>query len=204
MRVMSYIAFEGGEGSGKSTQAQILAERLGAVLTREPGATDLGSKIRQLLLADSGIAIDRKAEVLLMAADRVQHISEVVQPALETGSIVVSDRSVYSSLAYQGFGRELGIEYVRQINRLSLEQFWPEVVVLIDITLEEANKRLDRDLDRFESAGTEFHQRVLDGYQKLAADDPGRWVVVSGLGDIDAVAERVWSSLPASCKPKSG
>jgi len=201
---MSYIAFEGGEGSGKSTQAQILAERLGAVLTREPGATDLGSKIRQLLLADSGIAIDRKAEVLLMAADRVQHISEVVQPALETGRMVVSDRSVYSSLAYQGFGRELGIEYVRQINRLSLEQFWPEVVVLIDITLEEANKRLDRDLDRFESAGTEFHQRVLDGYQKLAADDPGRWVVVSGLGDIDAVAERVWSSLPASCKPKSG
>ncbi len=193
---MTLVAFEGGEGSGKSTQARLLAERIGAVLTHEPGATPVGKRIRQLLLDDRGIAIDARAEALLMAADRAQHVAEVVAPALARGDHVVTDRYVYSSLAYQGFGRGLPLAAVRSLSGFAGA---PEadVVVLLVVSAAVRDARLDRSLDRFEAAGGEFHQRVEAGFRELAAADPDRWVVVDGDGRVDEVAARVWDAVSA-------
>ena len=191
---MAYIAFEGGEGSGKSTQARLLAERLGAVLTREPGATPLGAKLRGLLLDPDGEPMSPRTETLLMAADRAQHLDAVVLPALAEGRHVVSDRSVYSSLAYQGGGRHLGVEAVRVINDWALQGRWPDVVVLLDVDLTVAAGRLDRQLDRLEQEGDAFHHRVWATFRELASD--GRhWVVVPAEGTVEAVAERVWAAV---------
>lgn len=174
----SYIAFEGGEGSGKSTQAAIVADRLGAVLTREPGATLLGTELRRLLLGTGDWSVGARAEALMMAADRAQHLDEVVVPALAAGRHVVSDRSLYSSLAYQGGGRQLGVEAVRAINDWAIGQRWPDVVVYLRLDRDVARSRLDRDLDRLELEGEAFHQRVADAFDRLAAAEPDRWLVV--------------------------
>ncbi len=191
---MAYIAFEGGEGSGKSTQARLLAERLGAVLTREPGATPLGAKLRALLLDPGEAPMGARAETLLMAADRAQHLDTVIRPALAEGRHVVSDRSVYSSLAYQGGGRHLGVEAVRVINEWALDGQWPDVVVLLDVDQSVAAGRLDRALDRLEQEGEAFHHRVWATFRELATD--GRhWVVVPAEGTIEDVAERVWAAV---------
>jgi dTMP kinase len=189
-----YIAFEGGEGSGKSTQARILAERLGAVLTREPGATALGAKLRALLLEPGPDPVGYRTETLLMAADRAQHLDEVVGPALAAGRHVVSDRSAYSSLAYQGGGRRLGVEAVQRVNDWALDGRWPDVVVLLDVDHDVASGRLNRPLDRLEQEGVEFHQRVLATYRELATD-ARRWAVVPAVGAIDEVAAAVWSAV---------
>jgi dTMP kinase len=191
---MTYIAFEGGEGSGKSTQARLLADRLAAVLTREPGATPLGAKLRALLLDPADEPMSPRAETLLMAADRAQHLDEVVLPALAEGRHVVSDRSVYSSLAYQGGGRHLGVEAVRTINEWALDGRWPDVVVLLDVDASVAAGRLDRSLDRLERESAEFHHRVWATFRELASDER-HWVVVPGEGSIDAVADRVWQAV---------
>ena len=187
-----YIAFEGGEGSGKSTQAALLAERLDAVLTREPGGTGLGARLRELLLNTTDIPIGARSEALMMAADRAQHLDEVVLPALAAGRHVVSDRSAYSSMAYQGGGRKLGIETIQGFNDFAIDGRWPDVVVLLTVPTEAARSRLERDLDRIEQAGDGFHERVVDAFTSMAADDPERWIVVDGQGSIDEVADRVW------------
>ncbi len=187
---MTYLAFEGGEGSGKSTQARILAGRIDAVLTREPGATELGIQLRKLLLDPGGAPVDPRTETLLMAADRAQHLAEVVRPALAEGRHVVSDRSVYSSLAYQGGGRGLGVEEVRALNRWALDDTWPDLVVLLDLDVAEARARLERGLDRLEQEDLDFHERIGDTYRELAKDEG--WIVVSAVGDVDSVAAEVW------------
>ncbi len=191
----AYIAFEGGEGSGKSTQARLLAERFDAVLTREPGGTALGAELRQLLLGVGEAPVCARAETLLMAADRAQHLAEVVEPALAAGRHVVSDRSVFSSLAYQGGGRELGVEAVRAVNDWALDGRWPDAVVLLDAGPATARTRLQRSLDRLELESEEFHARVRATYLDLAAADPERWVVVPAEGDIDAIAARIADEL---------
>lgn len=190
-----YIAFEGGEGSGKSTQASLLAERLDAVLTREPGGTGLGSRLRELLLNTTDVPIGARSEALMMAADRAQHLDQVVLPALASGRHVVSDRSAFSSMAYQGGGRELGVDRIQQLNDFAIDGRWPDVVVLLTVPADAARSRLDRDLDRIEQAGEGFHQRVVDAFTEMAAADPDRWVIVNGEGSIDEVAERVWQAL---------
>lgn len=190
----TYIAFEGGEGSGKSTQAKVLAERLGAVLTREPGATPLGAKLRALLLDPGEAPVSPRAETLLMAADRAQHMAEVVEPALAAGRHVVSDRSVFSSLAYQGGGRQLGVDAVWRVNDWALDGRWPEVVVFLDIDPGTASGRLDRALDRLEQEGDAFHQRVWAAYRELATETR-RWVTVPAAGSIESVAEAVWAAV---------
>lgn len=190
----TYIALEGGEGSGKSTQAKVLAERLGAVLTREPGATALGAKLRALLLDPGEAPVSPRAETLLMAADRAQHMAEVVEPALAAGRHVVSDRSVFSSLAYQGGGRQLGVDAVWRVNDWALDGRWPDVVVFLDIDPADASGRLDRALDRLEQEGDAFHQRVWAAYRELATD-PRRWVTVSATGTIESVGEAVWAAV---------
>jgi dTMP kinase len=193
---VTLVAFEGGEGSGKSTQARLLAERIGAVLTHEPGATPVGARIRELLLDDHGMTIDARAEALLMAADRAQHVADVVAPALARGDHVVTDRYVYSSLAYQGFGRGLPLAAVRSLSGFA-DAPEADVVVLLVVSAAARAARLDRSLDRFEAAGGEFHERVEAGFRELAAADPDRWVVVDGDGSVDEVAARVWDAVSA-------
>ncbi len=198
-----YIAFEGGEGSGKSTQAARLAERLDAVLTREPGGTGLGGRLRELLLNTTDVPIGARSEALMMAADRAQHVDEVVVPALASGRHVVSDRTAYSSMAYQGGGRKLGLEAIHRLNDFAVDGRWPDVVVLLTVPAEAARARLDRDLDRIEQAGDGFHQRVIDAFDQMAADDPDRWVIVDGRGTIAEVADRVWQAVEPrlACTP---
>ncbi len=190
-----YIAFEGGEGSGKSTQASLLAERLNAVLTREPGGTVLGARLRELLLNTTDVGIGARSEALMMAADRAQHLDEIVVPALAAGRHVVSDRTAYSSMAYQGGGRKLGLDTIQRLNDFAVDGRWPDVVVLLAVPADAARSRLDRNLDRIEQAGDGFHQRVVDAFAEMAAADPDRWIVVDGRGTIDEVAERVWRAV---------
>lgn len=186
-----WIAFEGGEGSGKSTQAARLADALGAVLTREPGGTAVGERVREVLLDPSVAGMDPRAEALLMAADRAQHVAEVVRPALAEGRSVVSDRSAYSSLAYQGYGRGLGAEAIRSLCGWATEELWPDLAILLDVPVDVSDDRRKDPPDRMESAGAAFHATVAEGFRSLAAEEPGRWLVVDGVGSVDEVADRV-------------
>ena len=191
-----YIAFEGAEGCGKSTQAARFAERTGAVLTRETGGTDIGARLRTILHDTSVGDMSPRAEALIAAADRAQHIDQVVRPALDAGRIVVSDRSVYSTLAYQGFGRQLDVDMVRQVNEWATAGLWPDVVVFIDTPDEVIAERMSRrNLDRFEAAGDDFHDRVIDGFRTMAAADPARWITVPAIGSIDNVADQIDTAL---------
>jgi dTMP kinase len=194
-----FLVLEGGEASGKSTQAARLARQIGAVLTREPGGTAVGERIRQVLLDPSVAGLDDRAEALLMAAARAQHVAQVVRPALAAGRDVVSDRFTGSSLAYQGYGRGLPLSEVRQLSEWGTSGLWPDLVILLDVDEELASARLHGlggHLDRVEAEGEEFHRRVVEGFRCLAADDP-TWVVVDGVGTIDEVGERVAAAVAA-------
>ena len=184
-----YIVLEGAEGCGKSTQAQRLATALDAVLTRETGGTPIGQRIRGIL-HDTGVTnLAARSEALLTAADRAQHLAEVVVPALVSGRHVVSDRSVYSTLAYQGHGRRLPVDDIRRINDWAIEGQWPELVILLDAPSDVLQARLaGRDLDRFEQESPEFFGRVAEGFRTMAGAEPDRWVVVDATLDPDAVA----------------
>ncbi len=195
-----WVALEGGEGSGKSTQARLLAGALGAVLTREPGGTEVGERVRSLLL-DPGLGVlDARAEALLMAADRAQHMAVVVAPALAAGRDVVSDRSAWSSLAYQGYGRGLPLDELRRLSDWALGGRWPDLAVLVAVPDDVVSARLaaaGRAVDRFEAEGQAFHRRVNEGFRALAAGEPGRWAVVDGTGAVEEVAARVLSAVTA-------
>lgn len=189
-----FIALEGGDASGKSTQAEILARRLGAVLTREPGGTAVGERIRSLLLDPGVMALDARAEALLMAADRAQHVTETISPALESGRDVVSDRYSYSSLAYQGHGRGLSVGEVGWVSDWATGGLTPDLVVLVDVA-EDVARRRRVGSDRFELEDRDFHRRVVEGYHRLAAEDPELWRVVDGTGTVEEVAARVWAAV---------
>lgn len=183
-----YIVFEGAEGCGKSTQAARLATSLDAVVTRETGGTAIGGRIREILHDTAVTNLADRAEALLTAADRAQHVAEVVQPALTAGHHVVSDRSVYSTLAYQGYGRGLVIDELRRINCWAIDDHWPDLVLLLDVDHDVLAHRMhERELDRFERESTEFHRRVRDGFATMAAADPDRWVTVNGNESLDDV-----------------
>lgn len=185
-----YIAFEGAEGCGKSTQAAQFADRIGAVLTRETGGTNIGARLREILHDVDILAMSHRAEALIAAADRAQHIDEVVRPALDADRVVVSDRSVYSTLAYQGYGRELDVAELTQINDWATGGLRPDLVVFIDTPDEVIAERMaKRKLDRFEAAGPAFHDRVIAGFRSLAATDPDRWITVAAVGSIGEVAD---------------
>ena len=187
-----YIALEGAEGTGKSTHAARLATHLGALLTRETGGTDIGVRIRAILHDTSLTHLSHRAEALLIAADRAQHIDEIVAPALSAGRTVVSDRSVYSTLAYQGYGRGLNIDEIRQINEWALDSWWPDLVVLIDTPAEVLERRMrGRQLDRFEREDDGFHSRVRDGFRAMAAADPARWAVIDGAAGMEEVGVNI-------------
>jgi dTMP kinase len=193
--VGQFIVLEGGDASGKSTQARLLAERLrsldrNVVESFEPGATEAGAAIRAVLL-DGTAAVDPITETLLLAADRAQEVADVVRPALTRGADVVSDRYVPSSLAYQGAGRRVGIDKVEQLNRWATGGLEPDLVVVLDVDDAVVASRRDRPGDRLERAGAEFHAAVRDAYRSLAADRG--WALVDGNAGVDDVAGRVWS-----------
>ena len=184
-----YIALEGAEGCGKSTHAALLARALDAVLTRETGGTPIGQRIRDILHDNAVGDLADRAEALLTAADRAQHSEAVIKPALAAGRHVVSDRSVYSTLAYQGYGRMLPVDEVRRINEWALAGCWPDLVLLLDVEPDELARRMSgRHLDRFERENAEFHARVRNGFCRMAAEEPTRWVVIDASGPPDTVA----------------
>jgi dTMP kinase len=197
MRMGRFVVLEGGDASGKSTQARRLAWRLGAegrtvVETFEPGDTELGVAIREQLL-DGTERIEPIAEALLMAADRAQQVAEVIRPALDRGDDVVSDRYVPSSLAYQGIGRGLGVEVVERINEVATGGLEPAAVVVLDVTEDVASARQAGPGDRLERAGAAFHAAVRQAYRDLAAERG--WTVVDGNGTEDEVHELVWKAV---------
>lgn len=183
-----FIAFEGGEACGKSTQAALLATSLDALLTREPGGTAIGARLRELVLSPATVGLVPRAEALLMAADRAQHVAELVEPALATGRHVVTDRFAGSSIAYQGYGRGLPVEEIEQLSRWATGGVWPDLIILLDVPMAEADRRLGSERDRMEAEAPSFHEAVIAGFRTQAAAEPQRWAVVDGTGSIDAVA----------------
>ena len=197
----AYIALEGLEGCGTSTHAKRLGAHLDAVITREPGGTRIGSLLRGILADPENTDLAPRTEALLMAADRAQHMAEVIQPALDRNQHVVSDRSIYSTLAYQGHGRRLGVPDLLSISTWALAGRLPDLVVFIDVPTAILNERLaKRDLDRFEREGADFFARINDGFHELIAADPQRWIVIDGTApkdDVEAdIRSRVLDRLP--------
>ncbi|MEW2388918.1 dTMP kinase [Streptomyces venezuelae] len=187
-----FIALEGGDGAGKSTQAEALAEWIRAkghevVVTREPGATPVGKRLRSILLDVSSAGLSHRAEALLYAADRAEHVDTVVRPALERGAIVISDRYIDSSVAYQGAGRDLSPTEVARINRWATGGLVPNLTCLLDVAPETARERFTEAPDRLESEPAEFHARVRSGFLTLAAADPGRYLIVDASQEPEAV-----------------
>ncbi|MFJ8507534.1 dTMP kinase [Streptomyces avermitilis] len=187
-----FIALEGGDGAGKSTQAEALAEWIRAkghevVVTREPGATPVGKRLRSILLDVSSAGLSHRAEALLYAADRAEHVDTVVRPALERGAVVISDRYIDSSVAYQGAGRDLSPTEVARISRWATNGLVPHLTVLLDVAPETARERFTEAPDRLESEPAEFHARVRSGFLTLAAADPGRYLIVDAGQEPEAV-----------------
>ena len=185
------IAVEGVDASGKSTQARLLAESLGAVFTFQFGATGVGAVVRRMLLDPDNDALDDRTEALLIIADKAQHVSEIVGPALRAGQDVVTDRFTASTLAYQGYGRGLDLAELQTMMRFATGGIEPDLNLLLDIPLELASRRLGSSLDRFEGTGDCFLDRVRVGYLTMAAADPAHWAVVDADGSVDDVAARV-------------
>ncbi|MEU1125138.1 dTMP kinase, partial [Streptomyces sp. NPDC005899] len=178
-----FLAVEGGDGAGKSTQVEALAEWIRAkghevVVTREPGATPVGKRLRSILLDVSSAGLSNRAEALLYAADRAEHVDSVVRPALERGAVVISDRYIDSSVAYQGAGRDLAPTEIARISRWATSGLVPHLTVLLDVDPDTARERFTEAPDRLESEPREFHTRVRSGFLTLAAADPSRYLVV--------------------------
>ncbi|MCX5170549.1 dTMP kinase [Streptomyces antibioticus] len=195
-----FIALEGGDGAGKSTQAEALAEWIRAkghevVLTREPGATPVGKRLRSILLDVSSAGLSHRAEALLYAADRAEHVDTVVRPALERGAVVITDRYIDSSVAYQGAGRDLSPTEIARISRWATDGLVPHLTVLLDVSPETARERFTEAPDRLESEPAEFHTRVRSGFLTLAAADPGRYLVVDAGQQPEAVTTVVRARL---------
>lgn len=185
------MVFEGGDGAGKSTQIELVRRWLEAgdrevLVTREPGGTPLGAQIRELLLHGGQVA--PRAEALLFAADRAHHIATLVRPALERGEVVLQDRYIDSSVAYQGAGRELDPDHVQRVSLWATGELLPDVTVLLDVTPEEGRKRRGVVHDRLEREADEFHQRVREHYLRLARSTPDRYLVVDAGLPVEEIA----------------
>jgi dTMP kinase len=178
-----FITFEGGEGCGKSTQSRLLLKKLErqnipAVLTHEPGGTALGDEIRKVLKKKRDSFISPQAELFLLAASRVQLLAEIIRPALEEGKVVVCDRFTHSTLVYQGYGRGLDLTTVETVNNIATQDLKPDLTILLDISPEQGLARKRSLKDRFELEDLSFHRRVREGYLKIAAAEPDRWLVI--------------------------
>ena len=190
-----FITFEGADGCGKTTQLKLLAEYLmkngrDVVITREPGAKGLGEKVREILLNYDGVVSDR-CESFLFLADRAQNIDVIVNPAVEAGQIVLCDRHIDSTVAYQGYGRGLDIERINMLNDIATNSRKPDLTIVFDIDVETSQKRVGSEKDRMESAGIEFHNRVRNGYLEIAKQEPQRVKVIDASGDIEDIHNEV-------------
>jgi dTMP kinase len=204
-----FVAFEGGDGAGKSTQARLLAEWLGTtgrevVLTHEPGDSRIGPQVRRLLLDNGSAGLSPRAEALLYAADRAEHVASVVRPALVRGACVVTDRYVDSSVAYQGVGRGLSAHDVARVSRFATEGLVPDLTVVLDVPARVGRDRLTGPADRLESEPEAFHEAVREAFRELAQRSPHRYVVVDASGDPDGVATAVRAAVrPLMVSPPS-
>jgi dTMP kinase len=187
-----FIAFEGGEGAGKSTQERLLAEALidlgfSVVRTREPGGTPAGEAMRHVVLSPEFAGLDARAEALLFAASRGEHVAHVIRPALERGDVVICDRYIDSSVAYQGHGRDLGAARVRDLSLWATRDLLPDLTVLLDIDPQVGLSRVS-DPDRLEAEPLSYHQHVRDAFLVIAADDPDRYLVLDATRPMDGLA----------------
>lgn len=199
------ITFEGSEGCGKSSQIEILSERLerlgrGVTVTREPGGTAVGEQIRHLLMhADEGEGMCPETELLLFAASRAQLVRQVIVPSLGKGNVVLCDRYLDSTTVYQGVGRQLASEPVHFINRFAVGDILPNLTFVLDIPAEEGLRRVKRRAhgmtDRMESESVKFYESVREGYLLLAQQMPERFAVINGAHDIESVAAAIWDAL---------
>jgi dTMP kinase len=190
-----FVCFEGGEGSGKSTQSQRLAawleqEGYVALLTFEPGDTEVGRKLRTIVLSPETGRISDRTEALLYAADKSEHVDTVVQPALDRGEVVITDRYVDSMLAYQGAGRALDLAEVEQVARWATHDLRPHLTVVLDLEPEHGLGRFE-ERDRIEGESLEFHQRVREGYLRMAKADPDHYLVLDARGDLEEITAQV-------------
>jgi dTMP kinase len=187
-----FVTLEGIDRAGKTTQARLLCEALGdrALAVREPGGTAVGERVRELL-KDTSITIEPRAEALLFAAARAALVSEVIRPALDEGKVVVSDRFLDSSLAYQGAARGLGVDEVARMNELATGGLVPDLTILLDLPLAAAAERAGVEVDRFEVEGAGLQESVRAAYEELVASDPARWVRVAADREPDAVHQDV-------------
>jgi dTMP kinase len=202
---LPFITFEGSEGCGKSTQVSLLAERLTKagvplLVTREPGGTLIGEKIRHLLqFAPESVAMTPETELLLFEASRSQLVREIIQPALDRGTVVLSDRFADSTTVYQGVARRLNQEMVGHLNTFAVGQCWPDLTFLLDIDVETARARMMRrvrpaaGIDRMEQEPLKFYEAVCFAYRQLAAREPHRIRVIDATGSIEQIEAEIWS-----------
>lgn len=190
-----FVCFEGGEGSGKSTQSRRLAawleqEGYAALLTFEPGDSEVGRKLREIVLSPDTGELSHRTEALLYAADKAEHVDTVVQPALDRGEVVITDRYVDSMLAYQGAGRALDPDEVEQVARWATHDLRPHLTVVLDLEPEHGLGRFE-ERDRMEGESLEFHQRVRQEFLRMAKAEPDHYLVVDARADVDEIAEQV-------------
>jgi dTMP kinase len=194
-----FVCFEGGEGSGKSTQSRLLADRLGSLghvvrLTFEPGDTPVGAEMRRIVLSPETGELSHRTEVLLYAADKAEHVDTVVLPALERGEVVITDRYVDSTLAYQGAGRDLDVREVEEVARWATGDIRPHLTVVLDVDPRDGLSRFEG-RDRIEAEGLEFHDRARQGFLDLAAADPDHYLVLDARDDRTALADTILARL---------
>jgi dTMP kinase len=192
-----FITFEGGEGCGKTTQSKLLLKRLEqqnvpVVLTHEPGGTALGNELRKALKRKRDSSISSQAELFLLGASRAQLVAEVIRLALEEGKVVICDRFTHSTMVYQGYGRGLDFTAIKMVNNMATGYLNPDLIILLDISPEQGLARKRSLKDRFELEDLSFHRRVREGYLKMAAAEPDRWLVIDASLPKGKIAEIIW------------
>ena len=190
-----FITFEGADGCGKTTQIELLDKYLQekgfkTLVTREPGAKGLGEKLREILLNYDG-EVSPNCESFLFLADRAQHVDCVIKPALKKGIIVLCDRHTDSTVAYQGYGRQLDIEQIKKLNEIAVNGLKPNLTIVFDIDIETSMQRVGKTKDRMESAGSEFFNRVRNGYLAIAKEEPNRVKVINSADSIENIHKQV-------------
>jgi len=192
-----FITFEGGEGCGKSTHSRLLLKKLEqqnipAVLTHEPGGTALGDELRRALKKRRDSFISPQTELFIVAASRAQLVAALIRPALQEGKVVICDRFTHSTMVYQGYGRGLDFTAIQMVNNMATRYLNPDLIILLDISPEQGLARKRRLKDRFELEGLSFHRRVREGYLKMAAAEPNRWLVIDASLPKARIAKIIW------------
>ena len=203
-----FITFEGADGSGKTTQLNLVKDFLEkegyeVVITREPGALELGQKIRNILLHFEGIVADR-CEMFLFLADRAQHVETFIKPSINEGKVVLCDRYIDSTVAYQGYGREQDIQLLKELNNIAVNSLTPDLTLLFDVSTETAQQRVGSEKDRLESSGFDFHKRVRNGYLQLQKEEPDRIKLINANNSIENVYEQTKNTIINLLREKRG